>query len=496
MPSDSWHTVADFLEQSAQRLPDKTALRYGNKCYSYAELYRQATNVAAFLQDHTPHDAVVGLLLPNTPELIQSYFGTLMAGRRVLLLPTNISDNALEYQISITKTALIFGTPVTQKKFARCTSSAHTEFLTQAPHSSSDFLPMTIDPDRTASIIFTSGTSAHPKGVELRHRNIVAATRNIIQYTGWRESDIDINISQLSHSFGLGHIHCVFAVGATSIVFRDSIDLLKILETMKNEHATTFGAVPAILRILNDHYHSQLHENGLNLRCIQTNTSALEPELIKGILDALPSTDFYYYYGLTEASRSTFITLNREKDRMSSVGRASPNVKLEIRDENDHNLPSGSIGEVCIAGDHVVNGYWQDPEASQRIRNGWLHTGDAGYLDAQGYLFLIGRKDDIINVSGEKVSPEEIEAVVRPLEGIIDAAAVGAPDNLLGQVVQLFIVVNQQPFSLERVLTACRASLEPYKVPRMIKIVDRIPKTESGKIMRYKLRKKFLHANT
>lgn len=486
----AYQTLPEFIEKPAQIYPQKVALIFEDQEYTYQEIKKKVDTIASQIISKTKKGDVVGILLPNSPEFLFAYFAVLQAGCIALLFPVNISDKTLTFQIEKTDPRLIISKKTYQEKLKRVKAEEKMfdiESLKALKKSSA----RKISPDTISTIIFTSGTTSEPKGVTLQHKNVVQATKNIIEYLKWSEKDIDVNISQLSHSFGLGHVHSIFAVGGTVVLFRDAINLKKILQTIKDRKATTFGAVPAILRLLCGNFLQLFKDTAKNLRCIHTNTSLLEPELINTILENFPKTNFSYYYGLSEASRSTFITFNTEKSKISSVGRASPNVSIEIFDSDDTSLPANKIGEICIKGPHVISSYWKNPVASKLIRKGWLHTGDMGYLDEDGYLYYKGRKDDIINVSGEKVSPEEIEYAAKKVEGIVDAAAIGIEDRLLGEVVKLYVVASEDTYNEKVLQTELKKTLESYKVPRLIEKIAEIPKTENGKVVRNKLKSQY-----
>lgn len=480
--------ICDFLGNSARAFPEKVGLIFENREYKYGEIKKKADNFSSFLVSRTNKGDVVALLLPNIPEMIFSYFGILESGCIALLLPANISDKNLIFQIAKTRPKFIVSQEKYKDKLFRVGLRGKIDFIDAEnfPLHKNNF-KRDIQRNDISSIIFTSGATGIPKGARLQHSNAVCATKNIIDFLKWNENDIDVNILPLSHSFGLGNIHCVFSVAGQVILFRDSINLKDIMQTIKIRKATTFAAVPATLRLIVDNYLKHLRECS-SLRFIQTNTSLLEEELIKKVISALPNSDFNYYYGLTEASRSTFITLNRNLNKIRSVGRPSPNVKIKIISKKGSALSANEIGEICIKGGHVVKGYWENPDASKKIKNGWLHTGDTGYLDEDGYVYFKGREDDVINVGGEKVSPEEIEEIARKIPGIKEAAAIGVPDKLLGEAVKLFICTERKGLDVQEVIQECRRKLESYKQPRSVKIILNMPRTENGKIARYKLK--------
>jgi long-chain acyl-CoA synthetase len=272
------------------------------------------------------------------------------------------------------------------------------------------------------------------------------------------------------------------------IIQKNFINLNELLEKIIRERATSFSAPPAILKLLVDNYPDKLRECGKYLRYIVSNTSFMPKETSLPLMDLLPKTRIYMYYGLTEASRSSFNLYNENREKVESVGRPAPNVKIRIADGEMQESPANEIGEIMISGRHVVDGYWKNPgETEKSIVNGWLRTGDMGYFDPDGYLWIVGRKDHMINVSGQKVSPQEIENVVCKFPGVKEVAAVGCKDGIFGEAVKIFVVAEGKVES-DDIIRFCRGRLENYKVPRSVEFVGSLPKTEAGKIKRSFLR--------
>jgi len=464
-------TITDFLDKTAAVFPNKTGLVFKDKEYSYKEIKSRADSIAKAVSEKAEKQETVGLLMGNRPEMIFSYFGILKAGCIVLLFPANISDNNLVFQAEKAKPKFILCEKKYQNKLKR-TSLLNVEFVEDLPCSENCSFESRVKENDFSTIVFTSGTTGIPKGVKLRHKNVAAATNNIIGFLRFNKDDIDVNASSLSHSFGLGHIHCIFAVSGTTILFADTINIKKIVQTIVEKKATTFGAVPAVLRIILDNYFDEFKQCGQFLRFVQTNTSSLEKDLIEKMFSALPNADFNYYYGLTEASRSTFIALNKRLDKLASVGQPLPGVEIKIIND-----------EICIKGPHVADEYL----GGESLKQGWLFTGDEGYLDKDNYLYFKSRKDDIINVGGEKVWPEEVERTIKQVPGVKDAAVVGVKDKLLGQAVKAFIVAEDD-FSPDLAKKHCLNKLENYKVPRQVEIISQIPYSNNGKLCRDKLK--------
>jgi long-chain acyl-CoA synthetase len=204
-------------------------------------------------------------------------------------------------------------------------------------------------------------------------------------------------------------------------------------------------------------------------------------------MELLPTTRISHHYGLTEASRAAFIEYHSDADRLDSIGKASPNVEIAIVDEENHPLPDGDIGEIAVRGPMVMQYYWKQPELTRKVmRNGWLHTGDLGRRLPDGYLYLAGRKDDVINVAGKKVIPEEVEAAINEHPSVTESAVVSMPDpqGLTGQCIKACLVLRNDVLD-EELVGWLRGRLEEHKIPRVWQRVERIAKTPSGKIQRH-----------
>lgn len=482
-------TIVDFLDNSCRLFPNKTALVFGKNKYSYLQLKEKSDQIAAHLGKKIRRGEVVGLLLSNRPEFIVSYFAVFKAKGVVLLLDQGISDGNLIQRILDTGARFLLSEGKYRTKILRANLSKKIDFIdvTKQNFEPAESIDVSVQPNDVSTIIYTSGATSAPKAARLRHYNVVAATCNIADFLDTDEADIDVNISSLSHSFGLGHIHTMLASGATIILFKNSIDLAEILKTIVKYKATTFAATPAILRVLASHFRREFKLCGRYLRLIQTNISPLEPELVKDILELLPKTKFCYYYGLSEASRATFFTFNNNLEKIRSVGKPMPNVEIKIVNSRGRKTKIGKSGEICIRGKIVIRDYWKNTQANKRIKNGWFHTGDYGFIDRDGFLFFQGRRDDIINVSGEKVFPEEVEECIRNIPGVVDAAVVGMPDKFLGECVKAYVVVEKK-FDQNLIIQICRQKLESYKIPRVVQSTNQIPRTDNGKLRRNILR--------
>ena len=474
------NTVADFLNNSYRMHPDKIAIIDNDSKLTYSELHEEVNNFSSFLNKF-PKNSVVSLLFDNTHEFVISYLGTINSGCIAHLMPTGISQKNLMDQISSAKPKLVLSSENHFSKIAEIESKSieKLRFSEVRKTNSEERKP---NPTDYAYLIYTSGTTSSPKGVPITHSNCVFTTKNIVKTLQYSSNDIDILPLPLSHSFGLGCLHTSLYVGST-LVLHQSMDIPQILNSIKKHNASTLAAVPPTLsKIVSNNLEDTL--NSLSkLRLIITNSTFFPPETIQKLKKILNGGKIATYYGLTEASRSTFMIFD-SNEKIESVGKPSDGISLKLVSNKD----KSSIGEIWIKGKNVIERYWND-EYKENFTDGWLKTGDLGRVDDDGYLYILGRVDELINISGEKVYPQEIERAVKVLSGIDDAVAVPMKHEVFGEVVKLFVKKSiKSDISKTDILTHCIKNLERFKVPAKIEFVEDFPRTDYGKIKRFMLK--------
>jgi long-chain acyl-CoA synthetase len=334
-------------------------------------------------------------------------------------------------------------------------------------------------------LIYTSGTTSEPKGVGINHSIVEFATKNIVQVLNYSNYDIDVLPLPLHHSFGLGCLHVSLFVGSTLILLKNSSDLQNILDTIKKYNATTLAVVPATLSKFLKFNDNNLKYYFCNIRLVITNTTKITINTIENFKKIISHGNLATYYGLTEASRSSFMIFDEHTSFDQSVGKPAPNVNIKIDDQ----MTKSKIGEILIKGNNVIKGYWKNVESDKNIIDGWLRTGDLGYFDDHGYLYLVGRFDDVINIGGEKVMPDEIEEIVKQIDGVENVAAFGIDHEIFGQVIKLHVIKSKNS-NLEKlsIIKFCMKNLEKYKIPSKIDFVTNIPQTDYGKVKRFMLK--------
>ena len=474
------NTVADFLNNSYRAHPDKIAVIDNNSKLTYSKLNQEVNDFSSFFNKF-PKNSVISLLFDNTHEFVISYLGTINSGCIAHLMPTGISQKNLMDQISSAKPKLVLSSENHFSKIAEIESKSieKLRFSEVGKTNSEERKPTPTD---YAYLIYTSGTTSSPKGVPITHSNCVFTTKNIVKTLQYSSNDIDILPLPLSHSFGLGCLHTSLYVGST-LVLHQSMDIPQILNSIKKHNASTLAAVPPTLsKIVSNNLEDVL--NSLSkLRLIITNSMFFPPETIQKLKKILNDGKVATYYGLTEASRSTFMVFDNN-EKIESVGKPSDGISLKLVSSNDESL----IGEIWIKGKNVIERYWNE-EYKENFTDGWLKTGDLGRVDDDGHLYILGRVDDLINISGEKVYPQEIERAVMVLSGIDDVVAVPMKHKVFGEVVKLFVKKSiKSDVSKTDILTHCIKNLERFKVPAKIEFVEDFPRTNYGKIKRFMLK--------
>ncbi|HLG45029.1 MAG TPA: class I adenylate-forming enzyme family protein [Reyranella sp.] len=345
-----------------------------------------------------------------------------------------------------------------------------------------------------ASLMYTTGSTGQPKGVMISHGGLGAALAHIIEYVGFAEDDRELVVLPLSHSFGLGQLYCTLAVGGFVWINEGLRPLKTVLDAFRLHRITAFSTTPSMLRLLLGIYRKPFLDNARHLRRMVVNSEPLPADQAAEVMAALPDVDLVVYYGLTEASRSTFLRPRLEpSERHRTVGRSAPRVEVQVCDANGQPAKDGGEGEVCIRGPHLATGYWRRPaEQAAAFRSGWLHTGDLGVIDADGYLTITGRLKDQINVGGLKVSAAEVEKVIRQHPMVVDVAVTGMrdPDGLRGEAVAAAIV-SRTGLELREISDFCAERLEAAARPQRMILIDQIPRAETGKVLKGELHRLF-----
>ena len=508
--------VEDFLEDSARRLSGKTALVAGDRRLTYGELDAQCNRLAhALVSEGVDRGDRVVVYLDNTVEAVIAIFAALKAGAVFVVVNPTTKAEKLRYLVNNCGAAALI-THASKLEAAReslqepSLKAVFVDGPVEAQSSSAaksvrplggilqDKRPVGPLPKRCididlAALIYTSGSTGGPKGVMLSHLNIVSAANSITSYLENKPDDIILNVLPLSFDYGLYQALMAFKIGGTVVLERSFTYPAVSLQKIAQEKVTGFPIVPTIAAIL---LQLDLSKWDLSSLRYMTNTAAaLPPDHIAKLRRLFPHVRLYSMYGLTECKRVSYLPPEEIDSRPGSVGRGMPNTEVYIVDAQGNRVPPGAVGELVIRGSNVMKGYWKRPDETRKVLKPGLvpgetilHSGDLFRADEEGYLYFIGRKDDIIKTRGEKVSPKEVEEILYSLPGVIEAAVVGAPDPILGSSIKAILVTQKGVRLTEQdVLRHCVSRMEDFMVPKSVEFRDELPKTSNGKIARRQL---------
>ncbi|MER9828060.1 acyl--CoA ligase [Mesorhizobium sp. M0134] len=502
----------DYLTHSASRLGEKVALVCGNQRVTYGDLDMRSNAIAHHLTDAgiARGDRVV-VFADNTVEAVIAFWAVLKANAVVCIVNPLTKSDKLDYLLNDCRpTALITDKhlhSIFREPARNCPSLRRMIVSGPIEHSDLQELPHTVrwdaavaaarstPPSRRcididlAAIIYTSGSTGEPKGVMLTHRNMIAACASISSYLALAEDEVILNVLPLAFDYGLYQMIMAFGAGARLVLERSFAFPAQILGLIKQERVTGFPGVPTIFAALGE-LRSLRDQDFSSIRYVTNTAAALPLKHILLLQELFSGARIYSMYGLTECKRCTYLPPEDLERKPSSVGIAIPNTEMWIVDEHDRRVGPGIVGQLVIRGATVMKGYWGKPEATARkLKPGplpgeqVLYTGDYCRMDAEGYLYFVGRGDEIIKSRGEKIAPKEVENVLMNIAGVREAAVIGVPDELLGQAVKAFVVMEQGSMIGEKQLQKeCQRRLENFMVPKSIVIVPSLPMTDTGKL--------------
>lgn len=351
--------------------------------------------------------------------------------------------------------------------------------------------------DAISDILFTTGTTGRSKGVVLSHRAVSGSIANVINGTGMTSEDTLLIPVPLNHSFGLRELRTILAIGGTAVL-QNGFAFAKVLQNnIKQFSCTCMTCVPAAIRVLYQQSKGHLYEILGTLRYMEFCTAPLDLEMKQILLEQLPNTTLLNSYGSTESAGAVYLDFSKKRDKLLSIGKAVSGVQVKIVDDFKRPIPHSSrdcSGRLAILGEMNMSCYWNAPELTDEIlENGWVYTNDIAYIDDDGYIFLLGRANDVINVGGKKVSPVELENAAILYPGVRECCCISAedPKKILGNIPILF-VVSDTSVKKTQLKDFLSEKLESYKLPADIIQIENIPKNYMGKTDRNILKKQYM----
>lgn len=502
-PDMNWWGV---LEHHARRTPDKPLAVYGDDVVTYRQMADRAAAVAGGL--HTRGIGagdVVGLLSYNSIEFLATIFAANHLG--AVAMPVNwrlaapelrfILEHSQARALVCDEACLDLANEATKQSAAGllrvCTSPeryAGWERFADVGAESARPARAHVVGDDLQRLMYTSGTTGHPKGVMITHANLAWKNYAHITEFGFTSTDIGLACGPLYHVGALDLVTTtMIAVGATTVVHR-AFDAERVVDEIERSRVTTVWAAPAMVRAILD-LPGVGRRDLSSVRVLIAGGEKMPIPLVERLLRTFPSAWFADAYGLTETvSGDTFLDREHTLSKLGSVGRPCQYLELDIWDEHGTPVAPGERGEVVLRGPKVFKGYWRDPQAtSTAFAGGWFHTGDIGVRDDDGYLYIVDRLKDMIVSGGENIAGSEVERVLYEHASVTEAAVVGRADERWGEVPVAYVVLRPDATTTpEQLVEHCRAQLARFKVPKEVVLVDALPRNPSGKVLKRELR--------
>jgi acyl-CoA synthetase (AMP-forming)/AMP-acid ligase II len=507
--------ISMLLTKTVRLYPDKLALVEGEKKLSYSQFNTRCNKLAnTLLSLGLTKGEHVAILQHNRSETLESLFACFKAGLGAVPINFRLHPNEFIYIIDHSQSKVVIVSPEFNESILnvrdRLSGVRHIlslsgtrgellDYERALENSSEGFIDADVEPDDLAWLFYTSGTTGEPKGACLTHRNLLAMTMNFYAdiCPGFAPSDVILHAAPISHGSGLYALPNI-GKGATNVILdRKSFDAERVFQTIENHKVTNMFVAPTMIKMMLDHPAVD-HYDLSSLRSLIYGGAPILVEDLKKAMTKLGHC-LSQLYGQGESPMTiTYLPhcdhiLGGDQavaSRLASAGFARTDVDLKIFDENDNELPLGEIGEIVTRSDAVMKGYWRNPKATnETLRKGWLHTGDIGYLDDRGYLFIMDRSKDMIISGGENIYPREIEEVLIRHPAVREVAVVGVPDEKWGEAIKAVVSLYSGFKATEEELIAfCKKNIASYKKPKSIDFVAELPKNNYGKILKREIR--------
>jgi acyl-CoA synthetase (AMP-forming)/AMP-acid ligase II len=509
--------VGNLLTKTARTFPEKLAIAYGDYELTYQQANRRVNSLANAMKElGIKKGSNIAILLHNCPEFLETLFASFKAGLGTVPINFRLHPRECSFIVDNSEAvAVILGEDFRDSLYALKTEMPKVlhyictkdpldgmifyEGLIQGQPP--DYIDVDVERDDLAWLFYTSGTTGSPKGAMLTHHNLLAMTMSFFaDMTSLGPEDVILHAAPLSHGSGLYSLPNI-AKGAANVILRSkSFDPELVFETIQKRKVTNMFMAPAMIKRLIISHEIDNYDLS-SLKCIHYGGAPIYIEDMKAAVKKLGQV-FVQLLGQGE-SPMTISYLRKEEHllegteeqmkRLTSAGIPRTDVEVKIFDENDHELPSGKMGEIVVRGEVVMKGYWNNPKATtETLRGGWLHTGDLGIMDEKGYVYILDRAKDMIISGGENIYSREIEDIILLHPAVHEVAVIGIPDEKWGESVKAFVALKKESKATEEeIINFCKKYLASYKKPKSVEFIDEIPKNNYGKVLKRALREKY-----
>jgi acyl-CoA synthetase (AMP-forming)/AMP-acid ligase II len=513
--------TTDFLNIATAICPDKTAIVFEGKRYTFSQLSERVNRLAnGLLKLGVKKGDRVAFLQVNCNQCVETYFAVSKTGAIYLPLNFRAKEKELSYMLNTAEATILLAgdryLPLVNSIRPEIKSLKHVvsieskqadmlyyeDIISSSP---ADEVVTEIDEHDTTMLMYTAGTTGFPKGVMLSHNSFSIYVLENVTPADPESAESNILTVPLYHVAGIQAMMAAIYGGRTLVMERQ-FEAQEWMELVQKEKANRAMMVPTMLKQLMDHPEFSKHDLS-SLKVITYGAAPMPLPVIRKALEVFPGVSFINAFGQTETA-STITALGpedhiisgteEEKEkklkRLASIGRPMSDVEMKVVDESGKTLPPGEVGEILARGPRVMSGYWRDEEKTKKTidKDGWVHTGDVGYMDEDGYYFLAGRSSDIIIRAGENISPEELENVIREHPKVEDVAVIGVPDETWGEEPRAVVIPKKGvKVTEEEIMEYCRQNLASFKRPRSVIFVDDLPRNPMGKLVKREIREKY-----
>lgn len=516
--------TTDFLNIATAICPDQAAIVFEDKRYTFSQLNERVNRLAnGLMKLGAKKDVVVAFLQVNCNQCVETYFAVAKTGAIYLPLNFRAKEKELIYMLNTAEASIL----IAGERYLSMIQSIRPELKylkhlvsieTKHPdihfyediinNSSADEVENPIEEKDTTILMYTAGTTGFPKGVMLSHNSFTGYVLENVTPPDPDTSERNILTVPLYHVAGIQAMMAAI-YGARTLVMERQFDPEEWMTLVEREKANRAMMVPTMLKQLLDHPNFKKHDLS-SLKVITYGAAPMPLPVIRKALDEFPDVSFINAFGQTETA-STITALGpedhhitgtpEEKEkkikRLASIGKPMADVQMKVVDDDGKTLSPNQVGEILAKGPRAMSGYWKDEEKTRKTidKDGWVHTGDIGYVDDDGYYFLAGRSSDIIIRAGENISPEELENVIREFPKIEDVAVIGVPDETWGEEPRAVVIlkkgVEKSKAVEDEIMEYCRQNLASFKRPRTVVFVDDLPRNPLGKLIKREIREKY-----
>jgi long-chain acyl-CoA synthetase len=496
--------AAELAREGLEKYGDYPAFHFGERTWSSREHAEFGARMATVLRaagiergDRVP------VIMPNCPEVLAAFQAVWRLGAVIVPVTPQWGAREVAHVLDHSDAKLVITSSDLAPRMAEARQSAPgcTQILVigetdvagardirQDVNAAEPYSEITdCASNDLAFLLYTSGTTGHPKGVMLTHNNILVNHRTVATMGRLKERSQTVLMLPLSHSFGVLMMNVCYLTGCSATIL-PRFDTKQVLETIDRRRVTRFPVVPTMLVHFNNYPERERYDVS-SLECVNSGAAIL-PNEVRVQFERLYNCKVLDGYGLSECAPTASSYFYDDTLRPGSIGQPIPGVTIAIQDEDGNALSAGQAGEICIQGPNVMKGYWKNPEATaQALRGGWLHSGDVGYFDKDGYLYLTDRIKDLIIKGGENISPREIEDALYAHPAVAENVCVGIPDPVYGENIVAVVALKPGQSATESELIAQAAKhVTKFKLPCRVQFVDSLPRNPNNKIDRKHLR--------